>query len=147
TLRVKRELQSLMIIQPMGLLSIISALLSGCSPANSPPAIAPVSNGAQHNQYFEEASKLIMPYMEIHGASRNPPNSAKARADVERGIALLNAVVAYKTTNWAAWWVMGKGYQALGDAEKSCDAFAKSFDIQKTNPDVAREYTLACLGT
>jgi len=131
----------------MGLFSIISAFLSGCSPANPSSTVAPVSNGAQHNQYFKEASELITPYMKIHDVRRQLPDSAKARRDVDRGIALLKAVVVYNPTNWAAWWVMGKGYQAVNETEKSCHAFGKSFEIQKANPDVAREYMFACLET
>src|SRR4051794_30100545 len=40
---------------------------------------------------------------------------------------------------------MGKGYQALGESEKACDAFGHSFALQKQNADVAREYMFECL--
>lgn len=44
-----------------------------------------------------------------------------------------------------AYWVMGKAYQALNQSENACDAFGRSFAIQKDNPDVAREYMFECL--
>ena len=132
------------------LMSFLSAIASfvGCSP--SQPAatkVEPVANDADHNRYFQEGSDLIKPYLRLHGVPEKSTSSSKAKADITRGIALLDAVIAYNTNNWAAWWTIGKGYQALGDADKSCDAFGKSYAIQKGNPDVAREYMFACLET
>jgi len=129
----------------MGLFSTIASLV-GCSPSNPPTAnVAPVSNDAEHNKYVKEAGDLITPYMRIHGVPEKPTNTSKARADINRGIVLLQAVLVYNPTNWSSWWVMGKAHQALGEAEKACDAFGKSYAIQKENPDVAREYMFECL--
>jgi tetratricopeptide (TPR) repeat protein len=124
----------------MSLLSTIASFV-GCSPAK----IAPVTNEADHNRYFKEGSDLITPYMRIHGVPEKSTTSSKARADITRGIALLEAVIAYNTNNWAPSWTIGKGYQALGDSDKACDAFGKAYAIQKENPDVAREYMFECL--
>jgi tetratricopeptide (TPR) repeat protein len=130
------------------LMSILSTLVSifGCSP--SQPAeikVEPVTNDADHDQYFKAGSGLIEPYMRLLGVPEKSTSSNKAKIDITRGIALLDAVIAYNTNNWAAWWMMGKGYQALDNHEKACDAFGKSYAIQRNNPDVAREYMNECL--
>jgi len=130
------------------LVSILSTIASliGCSP--SQPAatkVEPVANDADHNRYFQEGGGLIKPYMRLHGAPEKSTSSSKAKAEIARGIALLDAVIAYNTNNWAAWWTIGKGHQALGEAKKSCDAFGRAYSLQRENADVAREYAAECL--
>jgi tetratricopeptide (TPR) repeat protein len=83
--------------------------------------------------------------MRLHGQPRNPTITGRARKDVSHGIELLQAVININPTNWAAYWVIGKGYQTLGKSEEACDAFGHSFAIQKQNADVAREYMFECL--
>ena len=38
-----------------------------------------------------------------------------------------------------------KAFQALREPQPACDAFKRAFEIQGSNPDVAREYMFACL--
>ena len=131
------------------LLSLFSIIVSltGCSRSQQVTAItvAPVTNDKEHDLYFQEGGDLIKPYMLLADVPSKSASSNEAKANINRGIALLNAVVAYNATNWAAWWEMGKGYQALKETDKACDAFGKSYSIQRENPDVAREYMITCL--
>jgi tetratricopeptide (TPR) repeat protein len=115
--------------------------LVGCSRQEAPKTYSP----ADHNRLFKEGSDLIAPYMRLHGQPRNPIITGRARKDVTHGIELLQAVVSINSQNWSAYWVIGKGYQSLGESEKACDAFAQSFALQKQNADVAREYMFECL--
>jgi tetratricopeptide (TPR) repeat protein len=132
-------------IKLMGLFSIIASLV-GCSPPQpAATKVEPVANDGNHNRYFQEGSGLIKPYMRLLGVPEKSTSSSKAKSEITRGIALLDAVIVYNTNNWAAWWTIGKGYQALGDANKACDAFGKSYAIQRENADVAREYMFECL--
>ncbi|GEM_PF-1235016 len=129
----------------MSILSTIASLV-GCSPSQSAATkIEPVTNDEEHNKYFLEGSGLIKPYMLLNGVPEKTTNSSKAKVEIARGIALLDAVIAYNTNNWAAWWTIGKGYQALRESEKSCDAFGKAYSLQRENADVAREYAAECL--
>jgi tetratricopeptide (TPR) repeat protein len=129
----------------MSLFSTIS-LLVGCSPSQTAATkIEPVTNDQEHNRYFLEGSGLIKPYMRLNDVQGKPADSSKVKAEIARGIALLDAVVAFNTNNWSALWIIGKGYQALGEPDKACDAFGKSYAIQRQNADVAREYMLECL--
>jgi tetratricopeptide (TPR) repeat protein len=132
----------------MGFFSKLVSSFKGTPIQPTAPAtvtIMPVTNDADHNHYFLTGSEMIEPYMRLHGVPEKSAKSNDARRDILRGMGLLNAVVAYNKDNWAAWWTIGKGWQALGEPDKACDAFAKSYSIQRQNPDVAREYMLECL--
>jgi tetratricopeptide (TPR) repeat protein len=132
-------------INLVGILSTIASLV-GCSPSQQPATkMESVTNDSVHNSYYQEGSGLITPYMRLHGVPEKSTSSNKAKADISRGIALLEAVVAYNTNNWAACWTIGKAYQALGNSDKACDAFGRAYGIQRENADVAREYMFECL--
>jgi tetratricopeptide (TPR) repeat protein len=98
-----------------------------------------------HDRIYQEACDLISPYMRLHGREAPPAATRQARKDLDRGISLLLRVVEMNPRNWAAYWVMGKAHQALGQPEQACDAFGASFGIEHNNPDVAREYMCECL--
>ena len=110
-------------------------------PSLAPPDV--VANDEQHNEVYQRGSQLISPYMQLLG--RDPKFTTKAKDEVERGIRDLDAVTAYNPENWAAFWIKGNGYQVLGDPRAANQEFKASFDIQKENPDVAREYASSCL--
>ena len=135
-------------IQVMKLVSLLSIIgLGGCftddagESQTQPELVTPDS----HNRIYQQGCDLISPYMQLHGVDAPSPNTEKARDEITRGIEELRRVVKFNPENSSAYWVMGKGYQALGESEKACDAFGKSFAIQKDNPDIAREYMFECL--
>lgn len=126
------------------MLSRILALvcgLAGCS-RQGPPN---VYTAADHNRLYEEGCDLIKPYMRFHDRPRDPTLTRMARKELSQGIKLLQAVIKINPTNWAAYWVIGKAYQSLGQSEEACEAFGQSFALQKHNADVAREYMTECL--
>lgn len=104
-----------------------------------------IQNDEQHNLACRQGTDLIGPYMQLH--ERLPRVGSRARANIRRGIALLDAATAYAPTNWAVYWTKGKGYQALGEHAAAKREFGAAFAIQKANPDVAREYAIVCLET
>lgn len=146
--KINRAKRPYVAIILFGLFSAI-AFLVGCSRATSPSvkatAVPLVTNDTEHNLYFREGCALIKPYMRLTDVPEKPTDGGKAKSDIAHGIALLNAVIAYNTKNWSAWWIIGKGYQALHESDKACAAFGKSYAIQSENPDVAREYMVECL--
>jgi tetratricopeptide (TPR) repeat protein len=98
-----------------------------------------------HNRVFQAGWDLISPYMQLHNRESRSTRSSKARQKVERGIELLTFITQANPANWGAHWMIGKGYQALGNSVLACNSFRVSFDLQKNNPDVAREYMFECL--
>ena len=127
----------------MGVLS----LLFGCKkeiPSESQPVAAiAITNDDQHNEVYKRGSQLISPHMQL--LDRNPKITKTVREEVTQGIRDMDAVTAYNPQNWAAFWIKGKAHQVLGEHKAANSAFKASFDIQRENPDVAREYAASCL--
>lgn len=98
----------------------------------------------EHDRLFKEGSALIQPYIKLRGRP-GLTRDKKSEDDINRGIKLLGKLTEVNPQNWSALWFIGKAYQVLGNSEKACSAFEKSFLIQKQNPDVAREYSFECL--
>ena len=95
----------------------------------------------RHDEYYQKGFACIDPYIIIGGRPSRRPNTDK----IKEGIKYLDAVTKINPENWAAFWLKGKGYQAIGDSRSAYDEFKKSFDIQKENPDVARELMIESL--
>ncbi|WP_197492162.1 tetratricopeptide repeat protein [Arachidicoccus ginsenosidimutans] len=96
-----------------------------------------------HNPYYFKGTKLIEPYMHLEG--KFITINAKAKDSIVEGIRYLDAVTQINPNNFAAYWIKGKGYQALQRHDNAYFEFNKSFEIEKNNPDVARELTIECL--
>lgn len=127
----------------MGLLSLVFGCKKEASSETQPIAAITITNDEQHNEVYKRGSQLISPHMQL--LNRNPKVTKTVREEVSRGIRDLDAVTAYNPQNWAALWIKGKGYQLLGDHKAANSAFKGSFEIQRENPDVAREYAASCL--
>lgn len=95
----------------------------------------------RHDEYYKKGLSCIEPYIIIHGKPQSRPNRDK----IKEGIKYLDAVTKINPENWAAFWMKGKAYQALGHPQSAYNEFKKSFDIQKENPDVARELVIEAL--
>lgn len=122
---------------------LVAVVITACN--WRPVVAANESIDDRHNRLYNEACNLIDPYMRLHGVSRRDATTARAKRDLAKGIGNLNAVVQINPNNWAAYWIMGKGYQAQGLSSEACDAFASAYSMQKENADVAREYMFECL--
>jgi tetratricopeptide (TPR) repeat protein len=96
-----------------------------------------------HNPYYKIGTKLIEPYMQLPDKSTNLDN--KVKVDIELGIRYLDAVTKINPNNFAAYWIKGKGYRALNQHDSAYVQFDKSYQINKDNPDVARELAIECM--
>ncbi|HYE20003.1 MAG TPA: hypothetical protein VEA69_16255 [Tepidisphaeraceae bacterium] len=123
--------------------TVLAALLGlgGTARAADPVTIR---NADDHNRVYTAACDIIQPYMRLHGVpdKKVTPDSA---IELNRAIRTLDAVTAYAPTNWNAFWIKGKAYQAIEDRKAARAAFKSAFDLQDKHPDVAREYMLECL--
>ncbi|MCG6155073.1 tetratricopeptide repeat protein [Rubinisphaera margarita] len=99
----------------------------------------------EHDRLYKAGAALIDPYMKLNGREAKTPDTPEATDDLERGIQDLRAVIQINPANWAAYWVIGKACQALDRSEEACEAFKQAYALEKTNPDVAREYVFECL--
>jgi tetratricopeptide (TPR) repeat protein len=95
----------------------------------------------KHDEYYRKGFECIDPYVKLGNRPSQRPNVDK----IKEGIKYLNAVTKINPENWAAFWLKGKAYQALGSPQSAYNEFKKAFDIEKENPDVARELMIEAL--
>ena len=99
----------------------------------------------EHNRLYQLGNELIAPYLQLVNRKSESTDSQQAMANLDRGIAILRQALSINPANWAAYWIIGKAYQSLSKSEQACEAFGKSYGLQKGNADVAREYMFECL--
>lgn len=86
---------------------------------------------------------MIEPYLIL--SDKSPRSDKNKEAKLLERIRYLDAVTQINQNNFAAFWLKGKAYQVLNQHENSYSQFEKSFELNKENPDVARELVLECM--
>jgi tetratricopeptide (TPR) repeat protein len=88
---------------------------------------------------YKNGTGLIEPFLVLTDRASNDPRTPQAHAQILEGIRLLSTVVEARQDNWAAFWFIGKGHQALRDHPAAEKAFTRSYALNPTHRDVARE--------
>jgi tetratricopeptide (TPR) repeat protein len=125
------------------LFTLFTTLL-GLGGAAGPSEPVSIRDADDHNRVYKAACDIIQPYMRLHGKPEKKV-TRDSTIELKRAIQMLDAVTTYAPTNWSAFWIKGKAYQAIEDRKAACAAFKSAFDLQDKNPDVAREYMFECL--
>ena len=99
---------------------------------------------AEHDRLYKEASSAVYPLIEIHGKPA-PKLAAEQEGELRRGLALFDRVLQINPRNWAAMWLVGKGFQRLRDFESALRWFTHAHEINPTHPDVSREAAIAAM--
>ena len=98
---------------------------------------------ADHDLLYKRGLELIDPYMQL--TDRAPVGDAARSRKLADGIVCLDRALELAPSNWAAFWVRGKAYQALEDHARARESFASAYSLQEQNPDVGRELVVECL--
>jgi tetratricopeptide (TPR) repeat protein len=103
---------------------------------------------SDERELFRRGSALLDPYLFIADARRRDPETDEGRRQIAEGIANLKRVTELNSQHWPAFWMMGKGYQAVNNHGAAYAAFAKAYQINPQHVDVARELILeaVCVG-
>ena len=103
-----------------------------------------MSADSDHDRLYLQATALLK---RDRIATLTPPVSLGwfAKRRVRRAISLLRSVVALNPGNWAALWVMGKSFQALGEHTQALSCFSKSQSLNEKNPDIPREAGISAM--
>lgn len=96
---------------------------------------------------FSEGSDLLMPYIVLSDGMSVDPTNPSARATILRGVQLLSEAAQDNPDNWAAFWFIGKGHQALRDHASAQMAFKQAYALNSSNPSVAREFMIELICT
>src|SRR4051794_17062360 len=103
-----------------------------------------MSDPDEHNRLYLAATELL----KREGALQSAPPARLgwfATRRIGKAISLLEQVVVLNPTNWAAMWITGKAYQALGRHEDALACFSKSLLLNDRNPDVGREAGISAM--
>jgi Flp pilus assembly protein TadD len=93
-----------------------------------------------YQEAFTIGSTAVGPSMQTAGGAREVDSEQTAR-----GILSLERALRHHPNGWPAWWVKGKGHEALGDEAEARACFEKAYALHPAHPDVARELVLAAL--
>jgi tetratricopeptide (TPR) repeat protein len=104
----------------------------------------PVADEARHNELYEQATGLVQGLIHIHGQTPAVVTPER-RQRLDKAIALFKEVIDINPGNWAAMWLLGKVYQALGDYPKGLEWFSRAHRTNPDQPDVAREAAIAAM--
>lgn len=91
---------------------------------------------------FKRGTDLLTPYLVLTDKVSADPKTKNARAQIEEGIRLLGEVTQAQPDNWAAFWFIGKGHQALRNHAAAEGAFRRAYEIKPGHTDIARELVI-----
>jgi tetratricopeptide (TPR) repeat protein len=94
---------------------------------------------------FERGAALAEPYFML--SDRPPAERPEKELDLRTAIACFEQVVQVAPASWAALWLKGKAYQALGEHVASVAAFRAAYQYEQDNPNVGRELAFALMET
>jgi tetratricopeptide (TPR) repeat protein len=99
----------------------------------------------EHNRAFEKASAIVMDEIKIHDRPPLSPPGWWVRRKLKRALALFDQVLTLKPENWSAMWLVGKVHQRLGDDATALAWFERAYQVNPSQPDVAREASLCAM--
>jgi len=99
----------------------------------------------EHNKLFEEASALIKDEIPLHDRPPLPQPGWFLRRRLKRALSLFERVLGLAPENWSAMWFVGKVHQRLGDGAAALSWFERAYQVNPSQPDVAREASLCAM--
>jgi tetratricopeptide (TPR) repeat protein len=101
------------------------------------------AEAAEYTEAYQRGSDLVMKHINLH--DREPAPAPTKEAELREGLGSLQRAVAIEPRSWPAYWLIGKGYQALDDHPRAYEAFRQATRLCKENADLPRELSLECL--
>ena len=99
---------------------------------------------ARHDRLYEEACGLVDGLILLDDQP-TPELTAAGRTRLGGALRLFEEVVRLRPSNWAAFWLMGKVYQRLGEHGPGLECFTAAHRIRPDQSDVAREAAIAAM--
>lgn len=100
---------------------------------------------AEHNRLFQAAGKIIESQIALDGQTELPVPDGGLAAELRHAISLYQRVLAINPENWSAMWFIGKVYQRFRNQAEAFCWFERSYQINPSQPDVAREASLCAM--
>jgi tetratricopeptide (TPR) repeat protein len=99
----------------------------------------------EHNKLFKKASAIVMDEIPLHDRPPLPQPGWWLRRRLKRALSLYERVVGLAPGNWSAMWIAGKVHQRLGDEVAALAWFERAYQVNPSQPDVAREASLCAM--
>lgn len=94
---------------------------------------------------YEKACEIVQPELVFHeNQGRSAPNFW-VRLKLRRAVGLFRKVLRIAPRHWNSMWFLGKTLQRLGNEHAAFEWFAKAWDLEPKNADVAREASLSAM--
>ena len=95
----------------------------------------------KHNELFDKAAEALAPFVD----DRRPRNN-KSRdiARIKQGADIMAQVLKIHPENWSALWILGVSCATVAQWNRAYECLKRSFEINQTNPDIARELSIVC---
>jgi tetratricopeptide (TPR) repeat protein len=98
-----------------------------------------------HNKLFADASALIKDQIPLYDRRPLPRPGWFLRRRLKRALSLYERVLGLAPENWSAMWLIGKVHQRLGDRTAALSWFERAYQVNPSQPDVAREASLCAM--
>jgi tetratricopeptide (TPR) repeat protein len=99
----------------------------------------------EHNKLFAEASALIENEIPLHDRPPLPRPGWWLRRKLKRAVLLFKRALDLAPENWSAMWLIGKVHQRLGEEDTALSWFERAYQVNPSQPDVAREASLCAM--
>ncbi len=100
---------------------------------------------AEHNRLYSDALKASMNEIPLADRPHMPAPGWLTAYKLRRAIALFKRALQINPQNWNAMWFIGKLEQRLRNWEEAFDYHVRAYQINPTQPDVAREASLSAM--
>lgn len=95
---------------------------------------------------YLQSYEAVLPYIRFEGMESRSIDLL-AKEIMQKGIDGFKLVVQSNCNNWAAYFMMGKTYQALDENEEAYQAFLVAHNINLEEQNIMRELAFQCLKT
>ncbi|MEZ4851188.1 MAG: tetratricopeptide repeat protein [Bacteroidia bacterium] len=96
------------------------------------------------NFHYKKAGELSKELVILNGNEQLKLNFLKRRK-INKAIKHYNKCVQLVPDHWPSMWLMAKLYQSLGESEKALLLFEDALELEKENPDIAREASISAM--
>lgn len=120
--------------------------LEGLTPEVEDEARALRLHVAQGRGRFDDAQKVLFPYLRLQDRAPKAIASGDDRKRIADAIESLRALVADAPEYWQAAWLLGKANEAVGDVEGALDVLRAAHARHPSVDPLARDLSLLLLG-
>lgn len=100
---------------------------------------------SEHNRLYKKACALSHKELQMHDGPHLGPPGWWLRRKLKRALALFEKVLVLNPENWPAMWISGKIHQRLRDKAAAFSWFERAYQINPSQPDVAREASICAM--